>query len=86
MNIIRYPQRETWDELLQRPEMDNSTLTDTVAGVLCEVKAEGDAAERKFGLAFVNVEVENLMVTPEETEEADKIIESQLLNALELDA
>ena len=36
MNIIKYPEREQWAEIVERPHMDVSQLNDTVAAVLAD--------------------------------------------------
>lgn len=42
MNVIKYPQKEEWDELLKRPVMNVDTLRETVCRVLDDVKTGGD--------------------------------------------
>ena len=37
MNVIKYPQKEEWDELLKRPVMNVDTLRETVCRVLDDV-------------------------------------------------
>ena len=44
MNVIKYPQKEEWDELLKRPVMNVDTLRETVCRVLDDVKTGGDRA------------------------------------------
>ena len=34
MKIIRYPGREQWKEITERPHLDHSQLQQTVSGVL----------------------------------------------------
>ena len=48
MNVIRYPQKEEWDELLKRPVMNVDTLRETVCRVLDDVKTGG--RPRRHGL------------------------------------
>ena len=57
MEVIKYPSREEWASLVQRPALDVTTLFDTVRMVLDEVRREGDAAviryEEKFDYSRV---------------------------------
>lgn len=34
MEIVRYPDKTRWDEILKRPHFDNSSLVSTVSAVL----------------------------------------------------
>ena len=55
MNIIRYPARSEWKNLLSRPTLNTATLRDTVLQVLGDIRAKGDKAvieyEEKFDKA-----------------------------------
>ncbi len=48
MNIIRYPKREDWASITERPQLDTSTLNATVSNILGDIKANGDEAVRKY--------------------------------------
>jgi histidinol dehydrogenase len=39
MKIIRYPKKEDWKEILQRPVFETADLTKTVSAILNEVKS-----------------------------------------------
>ena len=40
MNIIRYPKKEEWTGIIERPHMDVSSLNATVTAILDDVKQE----------------------------------------------
>lgn len=82
MEIIKYPSREDWPSLLQRPVMDVTTLFDTVRTVLDEVRAEGDAAVKRYEEKFDKVQLSSLQVSPEEMEEAGSLISDELKQAI----
>ena len=63
MNVISYPKREDWDEMLKRPVMNVDTLRETVARVLADVKARGDQAVKEYEKQFDHVELDSLAVT-----------------------
>ena len=44
MNIIRYPERSEWAQIVERPRLDTSKLNETVASVLADIKKRGDDA------------------------------------------
>ena len=52
MQIIKYPLRSQWAEILARPVFDTSALNSTVSSVLDDIKERGDQAvfeyEEKF--------------------------------------
>lgn len=82
MEIIKYPSREEWTSLLQRPVMDVTTLFDTVRTVLDEVRTEGDAAVKRYEEKFDKVQLSSLQVSPEEMEEAGSLISDELKQAI----
>ena len=83
MNIIKYPPREEWAAIAQRPHLDVSQLNATVAQVLGDVKAHGDKAVRKYEEKFDHVTLGSLAVTEAEAEEAMRQVDGSLLQALE---
>lgn len=84
MNVIKYPQKEEWDELLKRPVMNVDTLRETVCRVLDDVKTGGDRAVMAYEKQFDHVELERLAVTEEEIDEAERLVSPELKDALRL--
>ena len=82
MNIIRYPGKEEWDEIVRRPQMDVSSLTSVVCGVLDDVRQNGDAAVRRYEEKFDHVCLDTLKVTPAEMNEAELLVDEELKAAL----
>lgn len=82
MEIIKYPSRKEWPALLARPLMDVSALFDTVRTVLDEVRAEGDSAVKRYEEKFDKVQLFSLGVTPEEMEEAERLVSDELKEAI----
>ncbi len=70
MQIVRNPPRSSWPVLLSRPALDTSSLQAQVAEVLGEVRLHGDAAIRKYSLAFDGVAPEQLRVSAAEMDAA----------------
>ena len=82
MEIIRYPQREDWAEIVKRPVLDVSQLNDTVTSVLNDVKCQGDAAVLSYEEKFDHVNLSTLAVTEEEIDEAEQLVPAELREAL----
>lgn len=85
MQIYKYPSRNTWDLLVQRPELDLTTLFDTVLMVLNEVREDGDAAVIRCEAKFDKVDpatFQTLQVTEEERREAEQAISEELKQAI----
>jgi len=63
MKIIKYPPRESWPELTNRPAIDSKMLQGVVQEILAAVKADGDTALRQYsrkydGVRLVEIEVQ----------------------------
>ncbi len=83
MKIYKYPSQEELKELLKRPVRDASQLNATVAAVLADIKAKGDAAVREYEEKFDHVRLDDLAVTTAEMLEAEQLVSNDLKNALE---
>jgi histidinol dehydrogenase len=83
VKIYKYPSQEELKELLKRPVRDASQLNATVAAVLADIKAKGDAAVREYEEKFDHVRLDDLAVTTAEMLEAEQLVSNDLKNALE---
>ncbi|MCO5723569.1 histidinol dehydrogenase [Robiginitalea marina] len=84
MDWIRYPGRDSWRDLLKRPEKDLPSLEAVVSDVFNRVASEGDAALKAFTERFDGVVVEDLRLTPEEIERAGGQVPQDLKDAIDL--
>jgi len=84
MNVIRYPEKDSWNEITTRPHLDISQLTNTVNEVLNEVRVHGDDAVKTYEEKFDHVRLSDLAVSKEEIEEAKKNMSKELYEALKL--
>lgn len=82
MQVIKYPERKFWKEILRRPAIDNSSLENSVDAILKNVKENGDAALRKYALQFDNVELNSLEISKEEISAAEKKVSKELKQAI----
>jgi len=84
MQVIKFPTREEWTELLKRPSYDSTLLFDSVQQVLNEVRNRGDKAVKEYTKQFDSVTLENTEVTKEEIAEAEKLVSVNLKQAIEM--
>ncbi|MEJ2162031.1 MAG: histidinol dehydrogenase [Robiginitalea sp.] len=74
MELLRYPDRTSWEAILKRPYKDLSALEDIVRNVFSEVKDQGDAALESFTKRFDGVELSEIRVPSDSiSDQADKI-------------
>jgi histidinol dehydrogenase len=83
MQTTRFPDKSSWNALLQRPVMDTSTLEKKVNDILQEVRTGGDAAVRKFAAEFDKVTLDNLQVPSAAFAAAEAILEPALKAAIQ---
>lgn len=84
MNIITYPERSQWNDLLCRPTLNTATLRETVLEVLERVRTEGDKAVIEYEEKFDHVHLDSLTVSEEEFAEAEKAVSIELKAAIML--
>ena len=84
MNIIRYPEKANWNELLARPVLNTETLNDTVCEILSHIRKEGDKAVLEYEKKFDKVHLSSLCVTEEEFAKAEKEVSIELKAAIML--
>lgn len=82
MKTIKYPEKETWGELLKRPALDTKFLERTVANILADVRDNGDAALRHCARHFDKVELDEFLVTEDEFLDADALVSQELKDAI----
>lgn len=84
MNIIRYPSKEQYAAICERPHMDVSQLNATVVSVLNDVREQGDKAVMAYEEKFDKAVLTQLAVTDAEMQEAENLVEKELKDALVL--
>lgn len=84
MRIVRYPEREVWKKILERPHTDISALNGVVDGILEDVRNNGDEAVRRCEMRFDGVSLQSLAVTDGEIENAVRSVDAELKEAIEL--
>ncbi len=82
MKIYKHLKKEQWEELIQRPLVENTSLEKTVKKILQKVKAKGDKAVIKYTQKFDRVKIKKLLVSEKEIFAAEEILEPALKNAI----
>lgn len=84
MRIFKYPQPCDWADIVERPQMDVSSLNATVNAVLQDVKTRGDEAVREYEEKFDHAQLTDLAVSQGEMDEAERLVSAELKDALVL--
>lgn len=82
MKIHKYPNRNRWSELIKRPIIIREEVTKVVAEIFKKVRENGDEALRDFNKKFDEAEVKNINVFEEEIENAERLINNGLKDAI----
>jgi histidinol dehydrogenase len=83
MQLIKYPDRKNWEDILKRPVGDDRNLFELVRKVLDDVKLNGDEAVKRYTKQFDKIDIENFHVTGEEFAEAGKLVSAELKSAIQ---
>ena len=83
MNVIKYPKKEDWVEILKRPSLGDDMVNQAVLEVLDDVKKNGDAAVSKYTEKFDKVALQNFSVSEAEFNEADELVDSTFKKAIQ---
>jgi histidinol dehydrogenase len=75
MQLIKYPAKESWSKILQRPQQDFADIKEKVQSIINDAKTMGDEAVKKYTKQFDGIEVNGFTVQEEEWEAAETIDE-----------
>lgn len=84
MQIIRYPSRDNWAGILQRPAIDNSMLRKQVGKIIADVRKTGDRSLKRYSKKFDGVDLKKLAVGQKEIMAAEKDISASLKSAINI--
>ncbi|SJZ49991.1 histidinol dehydrogenase [Chitinophaga eiseniae] len=82
MQTIKFPDKATWNTLLQRPVMDTTALEAKVEAILRDVQENGDQVVKKYAAEFDKVQLTDLEVKPEAFAAAEAALEPALKAAI----
>ncbi|MBN2480838.1 MAG: histidinol dehydrogenase [Bacteroidales bacterium] len=84
MNVIRFPDKRKWPELLRRPVLDNRTVDNVVIPVLDAVRHKGDQAVLDYTRQFDGTKLDSFPVGENEIVQAEKEIDDELRKSIGL--
>ena len=84
MQIIKYPLKETWNDILKRPTQSLADIEQKVIPILEDVKQRGDEALKFYAQKFDKVELAEILVSAKEIEEALTLVSEELKQAIEI--
>jgi len=82
MQIIKYPSRDEWKELIRRPAINDAQLSGVVSEILEDVRQRGDEAVKTYTAKFDQVELESLLLSEAEKKEANGLVFKELKQAI----
>jgi len=82
MQIIKYPSRNEWEDLIRRPVIDDNRISNVVSVILEEVRQGGDKAVKVCTAKFDKVILENFELSEKEKTEAISLVSKELKEAI----
>lgn len=82
MKIYRYPERETWPEMVKRPVLEREEISGLITEIFESVEKEGDKALIQFNEKFDKAITPQLTVSETELEDAEQNVSEDLKKAI----
>lgn len=83
MQVIKYPNKSDWKNILKRPTIDSVELEEKVSAILKNVKEKGDNALKEYALLFDKTQLSNLQVSEKEIQDAANFVSDELKEAIQ---
>lgn len=84
MQIIRYPSKEDWAGITERPSIENGMLRKQVEKIIADVRKNGDRSLKRYSKKFDGVDLKKLAVGQKEIAAAEKNVSGSLKLAINL--
>ncbi len=84
MEIISFPDKKSWAEIVKRPVWDNRSVDDRIIPILDAVRQHGDKAVLSFTRQFDGVDMKSLSVGEDEFVRAEEEVDSELKTSIDL--
>jgi histidinol dehydrogenase len=81
--LTKYPVKETWGILLQRPTQSVEAIESVVNDVFLAVKQQGDTAIARYTKQFDKVELDSIVVSQKEIDDATAAVSEDLKMAIQ---
>jgi histidinol dehydrogenase len=82
MEKIFNPNKDSWSEILKRPTKEFAEVEGTVSTIFDEIQKEGNRAVNKYTKVFDKAEIDNILVSKSEIEEASELVDNKLKEAI----
>tara|TARA_R110002096_G_scaffold78334_20_gene184566 strand:- start:5709 stop:7004 length:1296 start_codon:yes stop_codon:yes gene_type:complete len=82
MKILVNPDKKIWRKELARPVQKTKDIEKIVKPIMKKVKRQGDKALRKFAFEYDHVEIDSIMVDPQDIKNSGKLVEKALKAAI----
>lgn len=82
MKTIKYPNKNTWSELLKRPTQTVNDIESTVNQIFEDVQRNGDTAIKKYTSLFDGADLQYILVTEQEIKDASAELSTELKSAI----
>ena len=82
MKTIKYPNKNTWSEILKRPTQTVNDIESTVNQIFEDVQRNGDAAIKKYTSLFDGADLQYILVTEQEIKDASAELSTELKSAI----
>ncbi|MGQ1909339.1 histidinol dehydrogenase [Marinifilum sp. RC60d5] len=86
MQVINYPSKKDWQQILTRPTIDMDELEEVVNQIFKEIKADGDKALLKYTWFYDRIKINELEVSAEEINASEQEISKELKEAMAIAA
>jgi histidinol dehydrogenase len=83
LSIFENPDPSKFEQLCQRPQLNESDLSGTIQAIIDNVKINGDKALFEYSSKFDKVQLKSLVVTNDEIENASSVISEDLKLAIQ---
>jgi histidinol dehydrogenase len=83
MEIVRYPTKQDWQKIIQRPLQSFEVIRNNVLPILQAVRQEGDKAIKRYSLLYDKVELDDFQVSNAEIVHSDKEVAEDLKAAIQ---
>jgi histidinol dehydrogenase len=84
MEIIRYPVKSHWNDLLKRPVFDSRDVDSLVMPILQNVRERGDSALLEYTRKFDRADLQSITATEEEFRNAENSVDIELKKSIDL--
>ena len=84
MQIIRYPSKEDWASILERPAIENGMLRKQVGKIIADVRKTGDRSLKRYSKKFDGVDLKKLAVGQKDIMAAENNVSESLKSAINI--